>query len=223
MTMQVRTGLLLAMLITATTACSDSEAEPVTGAFAADVWADNWFAMYVGDTLVAEDSVSITTERSFNAERFGFDASYPFTINMLIKDYKENDTGLEYIGESNQQMGDGGVIIQVADNDSGDMVAVSSSAWKCLAIHQAPLDKSCEKSATPEVDCTANIIAEPSDWKADGFDSSSWQAASEFSEAQVSPKDGYDEVSWDSSAKLIWTSDLETDNTLLCTLTVVAP
>ena len=32
----------------------------------AEVWADNWFAFYSGDQLVKEDSVSITTERSFN-------------------------------------------------------------------------------------------------------------------------------------------------------------
>ena len=36
--------------------------------FTAQVWADNWFALYVNGELVGEDSVSITTERSFNAE-----------------------------------------------------------------------------------------------------------------------------------------------------------
>ena len=42
-----------------------------------EVWADNWFALYVGEQLVIEDSTSITTERSFNAEMFVFDAVYP--------------------------------------------------------------------------------------------------------------------------------------------------
>jgi hypothetical protein len=49
-----------------------------------DVWADNWFAMYVGETLVKEDSVSITTERSFNAESFNFDVELPTVINFVI-------------------------------------------------------------------------------------------------------------------------------------------
>ena len=29
-----------------------------------EVWADNWFAFYLGESLVMEDSVPITTERS---------------------------------------------------------------------------------------------------------------------------------------------------------------
>ena len=35
-----------------------------------DVWADNWFALYVGDRLLIEDSVSITTERSLQRREF---------------------------------------------------------------------------------------------------------------------------------------------------------
>ncbi len=55
------------------------------------------------------------------------------------------------------------------------------------------------------------------------FTRSSWARATEYSAATVSPKDGYTEISWDSSAKLIWNSDLETDNTLLCRHTISAP
>ena len=36
--------------------------------------------MYVNGELVGEDSVTITTERSFNAETITFDATYPLTI-----------------------------------------------------------------------------------------------------------------------------------------------
>ena len=60
----------------------------------AEVWADNWFAFYLGDQLVKEDSVPITTERSFNSETFTFSASYPLTLNFIAKDFKENDSGL---------------------------------------------------------------------------------------------------------------------------------
>jgi len=56
-----------------------------------------------------------TTERSFNAEAFVFNAEYPLQLNFVAKDYKADDTGLEYIGRSNQQMGDGGLITQFTD------------------------------------------------------------------------------------------------------------
>ena len=42
-----------------------------------EVWADNWFAFYLGERLIVEDSTPITTERSFNAEAFVFNADYP--------------------------------------------------------------------------------------------------------------------------------------------------
>jgi len=87
--------------------------------YTADVWADNWFQFNINGELVAEDSVSITTERSFNAESFTFEATPPFVIGMIVKDFKENDSGLEYIGSKKQQMGDGGVIAQIK-NSHGD-------------------------------------------------------------------------------------------------------
>ncbi|MGL4744732.1 MAG: hypothetical protein ACRCXL_10160, partial [Dermatophilaceae bacterium] len=59
------------------------------GTFTAEVWADNWFALYVNGELVGEDSVPITTERSFNAETVTFTASYPFTLAIEAKDYTE--------------------------------------------------------------------------------------------------------------------------------------
>ncbi|MBU2327649.1 MAG: PEBP family protein, partial [Alphaproteobacteria bacterium] len=61
--------------------------------FSVDIWADNWFSMSVNGQQVAEDSVPITTERSFNAESFVFEAERPFVIGLTLKDFKENDTG----------------------------------------------------------------------------------------------------------------------------------
>lgn len=76
-----------------------------TETFRAEVCGDNWSAMYIGETLVMEDSVSITTERSFNEEIFEFEESRPFQLNVVMKDLIENGSGLEYIGQNNQQMG----------------------------------------------------------------------------------------------------------------------
>lgn len=190
--------------------------------YSADVWADNWFSLSVNGTQVAEDSVSITTERSFNAESFSFDAEPPFLLALKAMDFKENDSGLEYIGTRRQQMGDGGVILQVKDA-SGGTVAVSDAAWQCLVIHEAPLNKACESDSDPvagEGACGFSITEEPAGWGSAGFDAASWPAATVHSEDAVDPKMGYDEISWDETAKLIWGPDLETNNTVLCRLTV---
>lgn len=188
----------------------------------ADIWADNWFALYVNEKQVAEDSVSITTERSFNAESFSFTAERPFVLGLIAKDFKENDTGLEYIGSNRQQMGDGGVIAQFLDG-SGNQVAVTNSGWRCMVTHAAPAQKSCAQESNPVAGsgaCGFTETAEPADWASLSFDDSGWAAASEYSESTVRPKDGYDRINWDQSAKLIWGSDLETDNTILCRLVV---
>lgn len=183
-----------------------------------EVWADNWFAAYAGESLIGEDSVPITTERSFNKEVFTFEATLPITINVILKDFKENDTGLEYIGKSNQQMGDGGFIAQIKDVKASATVGQTDASWRCLVIHRAPLETSCEKSSSPTVEtCQSMIIEEPEGWKSAGFDSTGWPMATTYNEAQVSPKDGYDEISWDAAAKLIWGPSLTQDNTLLCT------
>lgn len=115
---------------------------------AAEVWVDNWFSMSVNGTQVAEDSVSITTERSFNAEKFTFEAARPFVVGLTLKDFKENDTGLEYIGTRRQQMGDGGAIVQM-HGANGDLVAVTGSDWQCLTVHKAPLDTACVDEPPP--------------------------------------------------------------------------
>lgn len=189
----------------------------------AEVWADNWFAFYLGAQLIKEDSVPITTERSFNSETFSFDASYPLQLNFIVKDYKENDTGLEYIGSQRQQMGDGGFIAQFTNSATGQLVAVTDANWACLVIQEAPLDQSCEKSRNPvagQAPCDFKALDEPSDWKSLSFDSSSWEHATIYTAQQVSPKEGYNDVHWNSAAKLIWGPNLKTDNTLLCRLTI---
>jgi phosphatidylethanolamine-binding protein (PEBP) family uncharacterized protein len=187
-----------------------------------EVWADNWFALYVGSTKVVEDSVPITTERSFNSETFTFDATPPFDLNFIVKDYMQNDSGLEYIGTPQQQMGDGGFIAQVTDTGTGNVVAVSNSTWKCKVIHKAPLNKTCVKDPDPLATCQSLITPEPSGWMNSGYDTSNWESATEYSAAAVGVKEGYFDVAWNPAAKLIWTSDLQADNTLLCKVTVPA-
>ena len=189
----------------------------------ADIWVDNWFEMYVDGEKIIEDSVPITTERSFNAETASFTTDTPAVVAIMAKDFKENDTGLEYIGSNRQQMGDGGMIFQIKDAETGDTVAVSDKNMRCLVVHRAPVDTSCAKESNPTVGqgaCASETTDVPSDWTSASFDDSAWPAATEHSEREVRPKDGYDEISWDDNAKLIWSSDLVQDNTLLCRLVI---
>ena len=191
-----------------------------------EVWADNWFAFYLGERLIVEDSTPITTERSFNAETFVFEGEYPMQMNFVAKDFKENDTGLEYIGRRNQQMGDGGLIAQFTDTATGGTIAVTDSNWRCLVIHAAPLNPSCADESNPEAGvspCQFHAMDEPEGWRMPDYDDSEWASAVEYSESDVRPKDGYDRIDWSSEAQLIWAADLERDNTLLCRFTVERP
>ena len=188
--------------------------------FVAEVWADNWFALYINGVLVGQDSVSITTEKSFNSEKISFTASYPFVIGMVTKDFIQNDTGLEYIGSDRQQIGDGGFIAQFTNTSTGKVVAYTSSAWRGYVIHQAPLNVSCEKSKTPTTECKSKIQAEPSGWSQKTFDDSKWSLASVYTKEAVGVKDGYNDINWSSQAQLIWSSDLKIDNTVLWRFTV---
>ena len=99
----------------------------------------------------------------------------------------------------------------------------SNTSWRCKVIHKAPLNKTCDKDPKPEQTCLSLIESEPVGWKDPGFDDTSWAAATEYTSAAVGPKDGYFQIAWDSTARLIWTSDLQADNTLLCRARVPAP
>lgn len=194
---------------------ADDSGTSGSATYEVEVWADNWMAVYVDGVLIGEDSVSITTERSFNAETFAFDATAPFVLGIEAKDFKETDSGIEYIGANNQQMGDGGLIAQVTNLSTGEVVAVTDASWRSLVVHRAPLNKDCERDADPDATCEFEIIETPADWAAVGFDDSDWVTATEWSAGEVGPKDGYDEIDWDGSAALIWGTDLEIDNTIL--------
>lgn len=213
----MRFFLTAALTLTAGMAAADTQA------LKADIWVDNWFAMYANGALVIEDSVPITTERSFNAETVTFTADLPITIAFEAKDFKENDSGLEYIGTNRQQMGDGGMIAQFRDAASGETVAVTDADVRCLVIHRAPLDRSCADERAPVAGvgaCAFEMTETPANWTAPDFDDSTWPLATEHSARDVSPKDGYDTIDWDPDAHLIWSDDLVQDNTLLCRMVI---
>ena len=97
---------------------------------------------------------------------------------------------------------------------------MSDGDWAALAIHQAPLHPECVRSASPDAHCECAIVDAPTGWTAVGFDDGAWLAATVWSESVVSPTDGYDEIDWDATARLICGADLEIDNTVLLRATV---
>lgn len=217
----MRHVLVMAVLLSAGCAAAANQRPGVI----AEVWVDNWFVMYVNGEKVLEDSVPITTERSFNAETLTLTTPLPMTVAFLAKDFKENDSGLEYIGTNRQQMGDGGMIAQFRDAITGQVIAVTDSTMRCMVVHRGPVDPSCASERNPVAGAGACGFVEtaiPENWTAPDFDDSSWPAAVAHSVQDVRPKGGYDEIRWDASARLVWSRDLALDNTVLCRMTVGA-
>jgi len=186
-----------------------------TVSFQAEVWADNWFALYVNGKKVGEDSTPITTEKSFNSEKIKFTATYPLTIGVIAKDFTENASGLEYIGKPNQQIGDGGIILQIREVTSGRIVAQTSGDWKVLTLNKAPLNPECVTSNNTTVDCKSSNTKVPTSWASASYKDASWKFATEFSTEAVGVKDGYFDFTWAPSATLVWSSDLKLDNVIL--------
>ena len=207
--------LLLLASIFSNFANPASAVEAKLTSFQAEVWADNWFELYVNGKKVGTDSVPITTERSFNSEKIKFSATYPLTIGVIAKDYTENASGLEYIGKSNQQIGDAGFILQIRETASGKIVGFTTNKWKIFVINTAPTNPSCVNSKTPLTDCLHKDFSIPKSWNADSFKDSSWKYATGYSKEEVGVKEGYFDITWTPSASLIWSSDLKLDNIVL--------
>jgi phosphatidylethanolamine-binding protein (PEBP) family uncharacterized protein len=206
---------IVASLIAAILPVAPSSAAATSVAFQAEVWVDNWFSIYINGKKVGEDSVAYNTERSFNSTLIKFSATYPFEVGVLARDFMENESGLEYIGKPNQQIGDAGFIMQIREVKSGKIVASTNSQWKSLVVQKAPLNTSCSTSSQPLVDCKNTTIALPTLWASKSFKDTYWKSSTEFTEAAVGVKDGYSDFKWSSSATLIWSSDLKLDNTVL--------
>ena len=220
---KIRIALLVFSLLLSHLAFPANAASSKQVSFQAEVWADNWFSLYANGKKVGEDSVSITQEKSFNSEIIKFTATYPLTIGLMAKDFVENASGLEYIGKSNQQIGDGGIILQIRDLTTNQIVGYTDSTWKSLVIYKAPLNPECVSSKSPLIECKSLTIKPATTWYSSAFKDSSWTTATEFSKEAVGVKDGYFNISWSNKSKLIWANDLKLDNTILFRKVISAP
>jgi phosphatidylethanolamine-binding protein (PEBP) family uncharacterized protein len=141
----------------------------------------------------------------------------------MAKDFVENASGLEYIGKSNQQIGDGGIVLQIRDLATNQVVAYTDSTWRSYVVFKAPLNPECVTSKAPLTDCKFQTNKISTSWYSSTFKDSSWVYAKEFSKEAVGIKDGYFNIDWSANAKLIWSSDLKLDNTILFRKIIAAP
>jgi len=215
--------LTLAIILTLAPSYTSSAATSKLISFQAEIWVDNWFELYVNGKKIAQDSVPITTERSFNSAKVKFTATYPFTVGIMARDYTENASGLEYIGKSNQQIGDGGFVLQIRELAKNTVIGVTDKTWRTLVINKAPLNPECVTSSKPLTDCKSQQIATPSSWTQKTYKDKQWFNATEYSKDEVGVKDGYFDISWSPLARLIWSGDLKLDNYLLLRKTFSAP
>ncbi len=159
-----------------------------------NVYADNWFMLYVNGRLVAVDPIQFTPH---NVVSVDFLPEYPMTIAVLAKDNADPKTGLEY-GSS---IGDGGFILKFADG------TVTNASWKAKSFFHGPVNGD---TANPQV----KQEPLPANWWVVDFDDSKWKNAKEYTVEEVDPKQPYFDNDFE-GAKFIWTEDLALDNTII--------
>ena len=159
-----------------------------------NVYADNWFILYVNGRLVAVDPIQFTPH---NVVSVDFLPEYPMTIAVMAKDNADPKTGMEY----GTNIGDGGFILKFGDG------TVTNASWKAKSFFKGPLN---HDTANPKVEHTPI----PEKWWAVDFDDSKWANAKEYAEEQVNPKQPYFEADF-KGAKFIWTEDIDLDNTVI--------
>jgi hypothetical protein len=175
----------------------------IDDAIRANVYADNWFQLYINGHLVAVDSISFIPHNVVSVEIL---PEYPMTIAVMARDNADPGTGLEY---DDTQIGDGGFILKFADG------TVTNATWKAKSVFHGPIDGDRQHPKTRHE-------AIPENWFAGDFDDSGWEAATEHTEEEVGPKEPFYEHDFE-GAKWIWTKDLALDNTVLFRTTLASP
>lgn len=169
----------------------------------ANIYADNWFKLYINGNLVAVDSISFIPHNVISVDIL---PQYPMTIAVLARDNADPETGMEY---NNTNIGDGGFILKFGDG------TVTSAKWKAKSFFHGPINRD---TANPKI--RKDVL--PSGWWTSTFDDSDWSFATEHSEQSVDPKESYYKNDFE-GAKWIWTDDLALDNTVIFRFTVGSP
>jgi len=169
----------------------------------ANVYADNWFKLYINGNLAAVDSISFIPHNVVSVDIL---PEYPMTIAVMAKDNADKDTGLEY---DNTNLGDGGFILKFGDGTMTD------TTWKARSFFHGPINGDGQNPKTRHTPI-------PADWFEVDFDDSGWDDAIEHSVEAVGPKEPFYEHDF-AGAKWIWTEDLALDNTVLFRTVIARP
>lgn len=171
-------------------------------AIRANVYADNWFVLYINGKLTAVDSIDFIPHNVVSVDIL---PEYPMTIAVLAKDNADPKTGLEY----GDHIGDGGFILKFGDG------TVTNATWKAKSFFRGPLGGDVKN---PQVEQTAI----PENWFSVNFDDRAWAHAKEYAEARVNPKEPFYRADF-AGAKFIWSDDLDLDNTVIFRTRVEKP
>ncbi|MDA0345916.1 MAG: hypothetical protein O3C20_00780 [Verrucomicrobia bacterium] len=158
-----------------------------------NVYADNWFMLYINGKLVATDSIEFMPHNIISVDVL---PEFPMTVAVMARDNADAITGKEY---EHVQIGDGGFILKLGDD------VVSNSSWKAKCFFFGPMEG--EKEVVKHIPI-------PEDWFEVEFDDSDWASATEFEEAIVRPPQPFREYDFE-GAKFIWTNDLDLHNTVI--------
>jgi hypothetical protein len=169
----------------------------------ANIYADNWFILYVNGELVAVDSIKFIPHNVISVDLL---PTYPMTIAAMARDNADPKTGMEY---ANTNIGDGGFILKFGDG------TVTDARWKARAFSRGPIERD---TKNPRVE----NLPVPENWYAVDFDDSGWRPAKEYPEEQVGPKQPFYDHDF-AGAKFIWSDDIELDNTVVFRHTVQRP
>ncbi|MFC7337442.1 sulfatase-like hydrolase/transferase [Haloferula chungangensis] len=169
----------------------------------ANVYADNWFVLYINGQLATADPIPFIPHNVVSVDLL---PEYPMTIAVMARDNAHPDTGMEY---DNSNIGDGGFILKFADG------TVTNSSWKAKDFFHGPINAD---TANPKV----RAAPLPENWFAIDFDDSSWPQAKEYTEQQIDPKKPFFEHDF-GGAKWIWSDDLQLDNTVIFRTRIDAP
>lgn len=175
----------------------------MTDTVKANVYADNWFVLYINGEMVAVDSIKFIPHNVVSVDIL---PTYPMTIAVMARDNADPKTGMEY---ANTNIGDAGFVLNFGDG------TVTNASWKAQKFSWGPIDGD---TRNPQVQNEPI----PDDWFAIDFDDSKWSNAKEYSEDEVGPKQPYFDTDFQ-GAKFIWTDDIKLDNTVIFRHRVESP
>jgi hypothetical protein len=166
-----------------------------------NVYADNWFVLYINGKLIATDSIEFMPHNIISVDVL---PEYPMTIAVMARDNADAVTGKEY---NHTQIGDGGFILKLGDD------VVSDGSWKAKCFFFGPMEGQ---------DPVVTHLPIPKDWFALDFNDSDWAKATVYEEAIVRPPQVFSEYDF-AGAEFIWTEDLDLHNTVIFRATIEKP